>query len=615
MALCSGCRKGGVGGNRHRRSEEVDQRGGCWNAIVVHLRIEGKSLYSPIFRFPIVLAFPFRIPQEPVLSSRGVISNLRIVSACTLLSRILGLARDMALAAMFGGGPTLDAFIVAFRLPNLARQLFGEGALTTAFLPVFVRDIERNGQETARQTLSAIALTVAGLLAAIVLVGEAFIWGMLSLGTVSAEVREVLELLGLLLPYMLFICLAALLSAALHSLRQFLWPSLVPVVLNVVWLLGLLLAWVFLDSDLSRVQLICVTIVVAGVLQFLLPLVVLSREGWWLTRHCPEGWLRVREVFMAMLPVVAGVGLTQVGAVFDSVIAWAFAQPEAGSVAACQRLGFDPILETGTASALYLGQRLYQFPLGVFGVALGTVLFPVLTRFAELKDFQGLRNELTRGLQLVVAVALPASAGLFLLAEPVTSLLFRHGRFDAADTRLAAAIVATYGSAVWVYISLLIINRAFYAVGDRQTPMRFGLVALLVNVVLNLTLIWFLGGVGLALGGVLAAGTQLLLSLRRLESRLGRLRWSAIGWTSVRVAVATIAMGVTIEMALWLVPRDVTVTHRLTRLLIAMVCGTGVFLIACRFLQISEIWSLMRSDLAGREYPDSTVDEPGEGEA
>ncbi len=531
------------------------------------------------------------------MPSRGVISNFRILSACTIVSRVLGLVRDIALATVFGGGPVLDAFIVAFRLPNLARQLFGEGALSTAFLPIFVRDLERLGQETARQTLSAVTLAVAGLLTGVMLLGEAAILTQLQFLPANSELQLVLEFLAVLLPYMVCICLSALLSAALHSLRQFLWPGLVPVVLNVVWLCGTFLAAQTTTDDRQRALLMSASIVFAGVLQFLLPLVVLARQGWTLTWYCPAGWSRVREVFAAVLPVVAGVGLTQVGAVFDSVLAWGLAFPEPGTTAACEAFGIQPILASGTASALYLGQRLYQFPLGVFGVALGTVLFPVFTRHAEHHDFQSLRTDLTRGLQLVVAIAVPASVGLLLLAQPVTDLLFRHGKFDAADAKLAATMIAIYGSGVWVFIGLLIINRAFYAVGDRATPMKLGALALIFNILFNLSLIWTLGGIALAWGGVLAAGLQLALSLRRLEHRVGHLNWWPVTQTTGRVLLATAGMAATVLLVQRAVPNAESLTGRGLGVLLPLAAGSMSYLLASRWLNISEVWALFRREL------------------
>ncbi|MCA9031525.1 MAG: murein biosynthesis integral membrane protein MurJ [Planctomycetaceae bacterium] len=535
------------------------------------------------------------------MPSRGVISNFRILSVCTLLSRILGLVRDMAVAAIFGGGPVLDAFIVAFRLPNLARQLFGEGALSTAFLPIFVRDMERHGNETARQTLSAVTFTVAGILSGIVLLGEGAIWSQLSVQPEGTQLALVLEFLAVLLPYMVFICLSALLSAALHSLRQFLWPGLVPVVLNVVWIVGVFIAAQSTENDRLRALLMSASIVLAGCLQLLLPLVMLIRNGWSLTFHCQEGWSRVREVFAAVLPVVAGVGLTQVGAVFDSVLAWGLSRPDAGETALSSSLGIEPVLASGTASALYLGQRLYQFPLGVFGVALGTVLFPVLTQQAERDDMAGFRLSLRRGLQLVVAISIPASAGLYLLAQPVTLLLFQRGRFDAADAALTTTMIATYGAGVWAFIALQIINRAFYAVGDRMTPMKLGLFALLFNIAFNLTAIWWLGGVALALGGVLAVGLQLLFSLNRLTARIGQLDWQPVHRTFLKVAAATALMTLAVLGTQSLLPTSDTLTVRCVRVLAPLLSGTVVYLGASYFLRINEVWSLLRSELPDAE--------------
>ncbi|MCA8997211.1 MAG: murein biosynthesis integral membrane protein MurJ [Planctomycetaceae bacterium] len=474
--------------------------------------------------------------------STSLLANLRIVSLGTLLSRILGLLRDIGMASLFGAGTTLDAFIVAFRVPNLTRQLFGEGALTTAFLPVFLEDREKHGEHAARATLTAVAVALSAILLAVVLVAELVAVATYATVTLSPSNELLLLLFMILLPYLLLICLAALCCASLHAMREFLWPALVPVVLNVVWLVGLTVAWLFAEGELRRVTWIAFAIPIAGVFQLALPVWVLFRRRHGFVRDWRLAWPRVGQVFRTMLPVVGGIAILQVNTVVDSLLAWGLARPESGGPAWIEAWGLPALLESGTASALYIGQRMYQFPLGVFGIALGTVLYPVLTRHAQRGEFEQLRKDLSRGIRIVIAIGIPASLGLVCLAKPITTALFQRGQFTAADGQLAATMVAIYGAGVWVFIGLAILNRAFYATGDRLTPMRFGIFALAVNLLANAILVVAIGGTGLAWGSVIASSCQLLLTIRRIDRQLGSLLWKEIFVTAVKTVFCTAAM-------------------------------------------------------------------------
>lgn len=315
---------------------------------------------------------------------------------------------------------------------------------------------------------------------------------------------------------------------------------------------------------------------------------------------CPDaGWPRVREIFLVMLPVIAGITVMQLNTVLDSFMAWGLARPDDGGPAWSESLGIPPLVESGTATALYLGQRMYQFPLGIFGIALGTVLYPVLTQHAQRGEFDALRTELTRGLRLVVAIGVPASAGLAVLSGPLASLLFRHGQFDAEDARLASRMIAVYGSGVWVYIGLAIVNRAFYATGDRMTPVRLGSLALTLNVLLNVLLVWLLGGIGLALGSVLAALFQLAMTMVRLSGQVGRLEWSAVRDTALRGLAATLVMAAVCGVHVHWFPEPESVLGRLANLLAAVAVGVGIYLLLARWFRLQEVFSLLRREADG----------------
>eukprot|EP00913_Durusdinium_trenchii_P028365 g26593.t1 len=398
------------------------------------------------------------------------------------------------MAALFGNGIVMDAFSVAYRIPNLARRLFGEGALTAAFLPVFMREDKEAGRDSAWQLATSVLTALAVVLCGLVLLGEILLWVLYQFGGFSSDTQLLITLTSLMLPYLLLICLAAQVSAVLHALGHFTWPALLPVILNVVWIAGLWTVIPGLADPESQIYAVAGCILIGGSLQCVAPMPKLFQLGYRYRLVWSESKSAVREIGRAMLPIVLGLSITQINTLADSLIAWSFSAP-ADTVS--PELLFGRVaypLEAGTASALYFGQRMYQFPLGVFGAALGTVLFPLLARHAQNQRLESVRDTLTTGLKLVICVGLPASVGLMLIATPLTVLMFQHGAFDADATRKTSTMIVAYGSAVWAYCGLLIVHRAYYAIGDRITPLRIGTVAVAANLIMNLTLIWFVGG-------------------------------------------------------------------------------------------------------------------------
>lgn len=523
-----------------------------------------------------------------------MLANLRMVSLLTIISRIAGLLRDSGMAAAFGGTTILDAFIVAFRIPNLARQLFGEGALSTAFLPVFQQVQRERGDVAARQTLTATAFVLGAFLTAGLVIAELGIFAFLHWGGVTPSAQLLLSLLMWMLPYLVLICLAALFSAALHAQREFFWPGLVPILLNAVWLGGLLVSGRMGMSDDTRAIFLAGTVLVAGALQLTLPLLVLEYRGLGLSAAWRNGLPEVRQVLTTMLPVVAGMAVIQTSAVMDSLLAWSLSIPDDGSRALCERLGIPPCLESGTVSALFLGQRMYQFPLGVFGVALGTVLYPVLTQHAQRGQWAELRTDLHHGLRLVIAIAVPASVGLVVLAEPIARGLFQHGEFTAIDAALTARMIAVYGAGTWCFITLAILNRAYYAAGDRLTPMKLGLVALATGLFLNLMLVWVLGGAGLAVGNVLACLLQVTLTMAFLGQRVGGFDWRSLWPTLWRSLTAAGMMAVACLLVINWLSQFSGLGGKLLTLGVPAIVGVLVYGIAARCLGLKEVDEMLR---------------------
>lgn len=454
-----------------------------------------------------------------------------------MVSRFAGLARDMLMAAIFGTGWVFDTFTVAFRIPGTFRRLFGEGAMTAAFLPRFVEEDQNQGRAAASRLFAAVAAQLVRWLGAIVVILELVLLALWMSLDLSERSALLLQLTMLMLPYSLLICVAALHCAALNGVHHFMVPAMLPIALNVVWFTGGLLAIWLLQVDADQVRLIALSIVAGGVVQLAIAI--------WKSRQfqirmgsgdvSDELQQRVNRLFRQMGPVLFGLSITQLNVLVDSLLAWVLAQPEGVLPGTLERYR----LADGTASALYLGQRMFQFPLGVFGVALGTVLFPRFSRHAAAGDRRELGRDILHGLQLVVLVGIPASVGLWLVAQPITDLLFRRGAFGEADAALTVRMIGAYGFGVWVFCGLLIVNRVFYAADDQMTPARQGLVCVSLNVIFNIVLLPVLKETALPVSSVLATLCQLALALEVLRGRNLDVGYRAVGrvlWRSVLAA-------------------------------------------------------------------------------
>ncbi|MFN0056696.1 MAG: murein biosynthesis integral membrane protein MurJ [Planctomycetales bacterium] len=545
-------------------------------------------------------------PEAPsgVSPPRGrFAAGLLTVATSTLLSRILGMVRDVVTARMFGVSPVTDAFWLAFKIPNLARRLFGEGALTAAFLPAFTRELAvgSGAPSPAAWRLASGTFCYLGLFLSVLVLLAELLLAILGVWWIDDPHTQLLvRLTGVMLPYAILICLAAQVTAVLHALGHFRWPALVPVALNVLWISSIWLVDPWFEPDrVAQAYALAVCVVVAGWCQLLLQWPTLHRLGFRLHADWRASWPRVREIFLAMLPVIFGLSVEQINILVDGLIAWGFSQSADGLPMPLP--GNPPYpMQAGAVSALYFGERLYQFPVGVFGVALGTVLFPLFARHAARGELNRLRDDLGMGLRLVLAIGVPASVGLIVVAEPLTRLLLEHGEFTADDARRTAALIVAYGSGVWAFCSLPILYRGFYALGDRLTPVRVGLWAVAGDTVLNLTLIWPLAERGLAWSTALSAIGQMTCLVWLIQRRLGRLDWSALRWTAGRTMAATTLMVVACQLARRWFPWSENHWEQILALGAPVTLGAITYLVAAKLLGLKEIGRLFtRADVEG----------------
>lgn len=479
------------------------------------------------------------------------VKSARLLAAMTFLSRILGLARDMLSARVFGLSAVWDAFTIAFLVPNLFRRLFGEGALTAAFVPVFVEKLERDGRPAAGRLLSALCTGVVLVLTA---VSAAGIVAALALPRFSGDpqVARVCELLAIMLPYMILICTVAVLSAALNGLGHFAAPSAAPVLQNIV-LIGTLLAVV--GDPHRKIVFFAWAVVGSGVLQVLLQVGPLRAHGIRLRPSMEFDQPGVREVRRLFVPATLGVGLLQVNELVDKIIAGIF-------------------VDEGGVSALYFSDRFIFLPLSMIGVALATAVFPTLARAATRTDREGFNVELARGLRVAIFLAVPAATGLLMLAEPVIRVFFQRGEFDTAATARTARVLLFYSTGLVFFSCNHLFVRAFYAHKDTVTPFRLMGSMVVVNLALNLILVQTaLREAGLALATAITGA----LNLAALAIVLRRKHGVRVGGVGGAVG-ASLAIAAVHAPALYFLrdPHYVPMPSEILRLGVCLAAGAAI---------------------------------------
>jgi putative peptidoglycan lipid II flippase len=461
----------------------------------------------------------------------GLLRSTATVGGLTMISRVLGFIRDVVIARVFGAGLGTDAFFVAFKIPNFMRRLFAEGAFSQAFVPVLSEYKAKRPVEEVRVLIADAAGTLGGVLTLLSLVGMLgapllvmlFAPGFIDDGEKFALTTE---LLRVTFPYILFISLTALVGGVLNSYSRFAIPALTPVWLNLSLIAAALLAAPHFDAP---VKALAWGVFIAGVLQLLFQLPAVARLG--LLARPRWGWRDpgVRRILNLMLPAIFGSSVAQVNLLVDTIIA--------------------SFLVTGSVSWLYYSDRLVEFPLGVFGVALGTVILPNLSRQHAEAAPEDFARTLDWAVRWVMLIGVPATVGLALLAGPMLVSLFHYGAFTDEDARMATLSLIAFSLGLVAFMLVKVLAPGFYARQDTRTPVRFGIYAVAFNMAFNLLVVVPLGlqGVsglhaGLALATSLAAYLNAGLLFRRL--RADRVWRAAPGWGlfALRLVLANLAM-------------------------------------------------------------------------
>ena len=477
------------------------------------------------------------------------LNSAKLIAACTLVSRFTGLARDIVLNHVYGQKWVQDAFNYGFLIPNLFRRLFGEGALSAIFIPIFTETLDQRGRSAAWTLLGRVAGLMTVVLVAITVlleVGVLVVWHFKPGGAM----RELqIGLTAVMLPFMIGICLLALFSAILNCLNHFAVPSLMPIVLNIMNMFGVLVVGPML-GDLLEEQIfgVAYTVLAAAVIQLLIILPVLRRHGvefrLSLGLHDPD----VRRIGRMFLPVLLGQGVLLFSVFFDAYICTYLTRgPKAPPSFTLMGHEFDYPLVEGALSAVNNAQRLYQFPLGVLAISLATAVFPLFSLYASRQDFGGLRSTLGQSMRVAIFEGVPAAVVLFVLAEPIVSLLFEHGRFGPDATRRAAWVLKWYAVGIPAFCCQHILLRGFYSLKDTLTPMWIGVSLVALNIVLSASLVWHPSireaafGISTSTTAAMHVCVSLWLLRRRLRGLIG-------GRLIARSAVKTLLGGAIVWM-------------------------------------------------------------------
>lgn len=498
-----------------------------------------------------------------------ILKSAGTVGSFTALSRLLGLARDVLMAGFFGTSLVMDAFVVAFTVPNLFRRLFGEGALSSAFVPVLVETRRKEGDRSAWDLVNRVLLLLAAVLSLITLI---VILATLFLPVYSAKVSMVFELLQIMMPYMIFICLAAVSMGILNSFHHFAVSAFAPCILNILWIGTVLLVVPNLgNSPEEKIRAIAWAVLLAGFLQWAVQWPMLYKLGWkpaFPALGKPAS--KVRKIVRLMGPAALGMAVLQLNVVVDRTLAlW---------------------VGGGAPSALFFSERLIYLPLGIIATALGTVLLPTFSGQAD--DHAKMCETVSDSLRHLLFVMIPAAVGLLVLATPVVQMIFEWKNFGEGSTWMTAIALQCYAPGLVVFSLAKVFVPAFYGMQDTKTPVRIGMIAVVLNLVLNiifvLTMPQAVKHAGLAFATVLSSVFNMSCLALILHHRIGGIRWKLVAATAARSVGAAALMAAAVLFVYGLLP-IVGKTGQIISVLVSIAAGGSVYLIASLLFRAREL--------------------------
>ena len=501
-----------------------------------------------------------------------------VIGTGTFLSRILGFLRDMVIAHFFGAGMAADAFFVAFRIPNLWRRLVGEGSLTISFIPVYTEYLTQRSEEETRE-VTHIAFTLAGVILLILTIFGIFFSPILihiiapGFARVPEKFQLTVTLNQIIFPYLFFMGLFALCMGVLNSLRHFFAPAIAPIFLNISIIASVFL---FYHTFQKPVMALAIGVLAGGVIQFLFQIPFLLKRGISFRFNFNFRHPAIKRIGFLMVPGLIGTAVYQINVFIDTI--------------------FASFLPSGSVSYLFFADRLMEFPLGIFAIALGMAALPSLSELFSKGKIDELKDTISFTFRLVSFISIPAMVGLIALRTPIINLLFQRGLFDYSATVMTAKALLFYSVGLWAIAGSRTIVPAFYSLQDTWTPLKIALICLGANVILNSILIFPLKHAGLALATSLSSILNLILLLRKLTPKLGRLDLKKNIQSLLQILLCSLPMGFAAYLICSLGSWSATgnVIEKVLLLGIGIIIGIGVYLMGSYWTKNEEMLFLLK---------------------
>jgi putative peptidoglycan lipid II flippase len=510
---------------------------------------------------------------------KNIAKRAGTVGFFTLVSRVAGLARDMAIAHAFGTLAAADAFFVAFRIPNLLRRLFAEGALTVSFVPVFTQALRRSeadARRVARLSFTLLAAVLVGVSVVGVLISPWLVkltaWGF---SRDPEKFALTVQLTRVMFPYVLLVSLAAWAMGVLNSLKHFAAPAASSILMNLGIIAGALVFAAWIDPPVFG---LAVGVLVGGVFQFAINLPPLARRGFLPRWEWNTSDPSVRKIVGMMVPAAYGAAVYQFNVIVITLLA--------------------SFLPTGSVSYLWYADRVMEFPLGVFAVSLATVILPTLSDHAADRNMEALKRTFGFALRLVFFVTVPAAGGLMILSDEIIRVLFQQGSFDAASTGLTARALVCFAVGLPFISGVRVTSNAFYSLQDSRTPVRLANWSMLANLVLSLALMRVLEHAGLALAVSLSSLLNFALQAAEFRKKVGALGLKRILSGTARTALATLTMAAAVWFFRLYVPVFEDRLERsfaALRLLLHIGVGVAAYVVAGLALRMEEFRKLLEA--------------------
>jgi len=537
-----------------------------------------------------------------VATTRSFVGHAKLIGFLTFISRLLGLLRESIAAAYFGSSAIYAAFQFAFTVPNLFRKLLGEGALSAAFIPLYAQSVKSQPRDEANDFAATSVNLLCAILLGLTVLGEAVLLAVVTFVDMPWDYRLAAKLTMIMLPYVLLVCGTAFLGSILQVHERFAAITFTAVIANLCMIVAMIAAARMLDLSTDAGQRhavvwLSMSVIVSGAIQVISLLPSLRAAGFRFRAIFRVLTPAVRTMLKMTVPVALGAAVLQISVLMDKAIAFFLSVgPGRTSFELFGNVIAYPMAE-GATQRLNWAQFMYQFPLGVFAIALATAIFPKLSEGAIEADRTQFRSVLRRGIEASLFIGLPASAGLVLVRYPAVQLLFERGNFTPADTELVARSTGLYAAAIWAFSLQQILNRAYYALHDTTTPLVLGIANLLINLIVEIPLLWTgLAEAGMAAGTLVAFSLQAVVMVWMLDRRSGGLGLAQSLPAILKMLAATAAMiaACVLVRRLGFYPSAATKSAAAIQLSLLVATGGLVYFAVCAAMGMNVLDNLKR---------------------